>query len=415
MRAVQRKWSVWALASGCTLALAIASKAQGEAEPARLPPAAIAPVTAPVAPAVLIGDSSLQGKLDLGKMRLDGDVYKTKLRDGSEATLTLRPDLQAAAESVLEKARAPLGAIVVTTIDGRVLAYAGRRFEDAKSAPDFALPAKVWAPAASIFKIVTSAALLSKGVKKDSKVCFHGGLRSVEPSHLVDNPKRDSTCESLSFGLAKSQNAIIAKLASKHLNQKSLRAFAQRFGFDKDIRFAVATDQNHCSIPAEPLELARTSAGFWNSELSPLGGALLANTVASGGLKVEPRIVAQLHRADGSEVPVVGPAPERVIDEKVARDLAAMMEQTVSTGTARKGFHDGRGRPFLGDVKVAGKTGSLSRNEPTYLGYSWFVGFAPADDPEIVISVLLGNPMQWHLKAHTAARLVLEKAFPARH
>ena len=415
MRWVQGKWSFVALASVSALAVGVASRALGSPEASSpLPAAAIAHVATAPAPAVLIGDGSLEGQLDMATLRLDGEVFKAKLKGGGEAVLTLEPKLQAAAENVLERAKAPLGAIVVTSVDGRVLAYAGRRNQAPAVERDFSLPAKVWAPAASIFKVVTSAALLSKGVAPDAKVCFHGGLRSVDPSHLVDNPRRDRNCESLSYGLAKSQNAIIGKLAARHLNQESLRGFAKRFGFDQTMRFALQAEANRCDIPKEPLELARTSAGFWNSELSPLGGAVLANTVASGGLQVAPRIVAQVTRPDGASMPVVGPAPRRVIDEKIATDLASMMERAVSKGTARKGFHDRRGRPFLGDVKVAGKTGSLSRNEP-YLAYSWFVGFAPADDPEVVISVLLGNPMKWHLKAHTAARLVLEDAFTKRH
>ncbi|MBT8493078.1 MAG: penicillin-binding protein, partial [Deltaproteobacteria bacterium] len=107
------------------------------------------------------------------------------------------------------------------------------------------------------------------------------------------------------------------------------------------------------------------------------------------------------------------PAPRRVIDKKVAGDLANMMERAVSRGTARKGFHNRRGKPYLGQIKVAGKTGSLSTDDP-YTAYSWFVGFAPVDKPQYVISVLLGNPMKWHLKGHTAARLVLQKAFSGR-
>jgi peptidoglycan glycosyltransferase len=99
-----------------------------------------------------------------------------------------------------------------------------------------------------------------------------------------------------------------------------------------------------------------------------------------------------------------------VLDERVAAQIADMMIAACDSGTAYKGFHDRRGRPFLGGAKVAGKTGSLSVTSPAYRSYSWFVGFVPADDPQIVISVLLANPEKWHLKAHTAARMILEKA-----
>ncbi len=95
----------------------------------------------------------------------------------------------------------------------------------------------------------------------------------------------------------------------------------------------------------------------------------------------------------------------------VAQAVTRMMVGTTRYGTARKAFKDRRGRPFLVDIDVAGKTGTLTRRSPGYLQYSWFVGFAPAKDPEFVVAVLIGTPEKWHLKAHTAARMVLQKAF----
>ena len=58
---------------------------------------------------------------------------------------------------------------------------------------------------------------------------------------------------------------------------------------------------------------------------------------------------------------------------------------------------------------MAVMAGTLSDDGPSYTQYSWFVGFAPADAPEITISVLLGNAESWWLKAHTAARMVLDR------
>jgi peptidoglycan glycosyltransferase len=103
--------------------------------------------------------------------------------------------------------------------------------------------------------------------------------------------------------------------------------------------------------------------------------------------------------------------PRRVLDGRVAREVARMMIATIDSGTAFKGFHDLDRRRFLPQISVAGKTGTLVRSRPSYLEYSWFVGFAPSDEPTVSISVLLGNPERWHLKAHTAARMVLEAVF----
>jgi cell division protein FtsI/penicillin-binding protein 2 len=81
-----------------------------------------------------------------------------------------------------------------------------------------------------------------------------------------------------------------------------------------------------------------------------------------------------------------------------------MMVGTCEFGSASKSF--GRGR----DIAVAGKTGTLARTEPFYMEHSWFVGFAPADKPAVIVSVLLGNPENWHLKGHEAAKKLIDRA-----
>jgi penicillin-binding protein A len=102
----------------------------------------------------------------------------------------------------------------------------------------------------------------------------------------------------------------------------------------------------------------------------------------------------------------------------VAGQVGEMMRLTTSMGTARRSFRDRKGHPYL-PIDVAGKTGTLFyRGRPQdpalpsvvgmpengQLGYSWFVGYAPADNPRIAFAILLGNPIAWQVRAHTVAR-----------
>jgi cell division protein FtsI/penicillin-binding protein 2 len=353
----------------------------------------------------LVGDAALKSALDLSAAALANGRYTVKLGDGRTAMLTLDPALQREAEALLARARAPMGAIVVMSVDGRILALAGRR--SGNSAPQLAT--QVWAPAASIFKLITAAALVDAGVRPGAKVCYHGGVRSIVASNLVDHPRRDSACNDLSYAVARSQNALMAKLVHRHLEPARLRKVVEAFGISRAPAFALAAEPGRIHIPDDSLAFARVASGFWQTELSPLGGALIATTVASGGLAVTPRIVDRVVRGDVS-IPIESPEARRVIAERVARQVADMMVGTTESGTAYKGFHDDKGRKFLPNTRVAGKTGTLTRRSPDYVQYSWFVGFAPADSPEIVVSVLFGNPERWYLKAHTAARIILQKA-----
>jgi len=104
-----------------------------------------------------------------------------------------------------------------------------------------------------------------------------------------------------------------------------------------------------------------------------------------------------------------------------------MMVLTTSMGTARRSFRDRKGNPTL-PVEVAGKTGTLfyrgRASDPSlpatlpggeHLGYSWFVGFAPADKPTIAFAILLGNPAPWQLRAHSVARQVVADYLASRN
>jgi peptidoglycan glycosyltransferase len=359
----------------------------------------------------LTGDADLAGLVDPAKIERVGDRYELPLADGRRAILTLDPDIQTAAETVLARAKSPRGAIVVTATDGRILALAGRRTLDPKGGKDGIVDWReaidTWAPAASIFKIVTAAALVEAGVEPEARVCYHGGIRSVMESNLVDD-RADRRCEDLSFGLAHSQNAIIAKLTHQHLTPPSLADTAKKLGFTGPLpEFALRGDAGACELPTDKgVEFAKAAAGFSGTKLSVVGGALLANTVASGGMLVTPRLIAEV--VDGEHRQTVkDPAPRRVLARDVARKVGRMMVETCDSGSAARAF---RGAGKLGKGKVAGKTGTLSTWEPNYIQYSWFVGYAPADQPTVSIAVLLGNAELWHLKAHTAARLVLDEA-----
>ncbi len=367
--------------------------------------------------------TTLAELLDLDKLTITaaGDHYEAKLKDGRHAVLTLDPALQAFAEKLLAEARAPRGAIVAMAPDGRILALAGRRSEPvdktatddkADKAPkgdkkparegvfDWRLATEVWAPAASVFKLVTASALVAAGVDPGGKVCFHGGLRSVLESNLRDD-KNDSRCESLMYGVAHSNNAILGKLAFQKLEPGALTKFARELGISANLPGAELTGvAGAVDIPAvRDLNFAQSAAGFSGSQLSAVGGALLAATFADDGEQPVPTLIASI---DG--VAQVVPPRRRAVTAEVAKAVGKMMEATCEIGSAAKSF--GRHQA----VRVAGKTGTLTRTAPFYMEHSWFVGYAPAEQPQIIVSVILGNPENWHLRGHEAARRLIDRA-----
>ena len=82
-------------------------------------------------------------------------------------------------------------------------------------------------------------------------------------------------------------------------------------------------------------------------------------------------------------------------------------------GTARSAFRGRRGRPRLGPVAVAGKTGNLNGREPKGR-YEWFMGVAPADDPSVAVAVVQLHDHLWWQNSAAVAAGVLEQIFCER-
>lgn len=318
---------------------------------------------------------------------------------------SLDPELQGTTRKLLALARPVVGGVVAVHVPtGRILAWQEYRRRGQSGHPI----TEALTPAASLFKIVTTVALLERTpVLPSTKVCIDGGERSVERVHLTA-PARGSAalCRPFEEALGFSRNAVFAQLATEHLLHRDLLEVAERLGFNRPLAFETPAVMGSLTVPYNDLEFAQTAAGFRGSNLSVLGGAQLAYLVASGG--DAPRMTLE---ADETE-----PGAERgdpAMTPKTARRLRRMLEVTVHSGTCLEAFSDPDGRSYLGDIRVAGKTGTLKPRAkgPTT---SWFIGFAPSRSPELVVSVMLENSPVWRRKANHVARDVMRAYFHDR-
>jgi penicillin-binding protein A len=320
--------------------------------------------------------------------------------EGTEA-LTIAPLLQKELTDVLKLYQTPYAAVVaIEPSTGRVLAMA----EHSEADPGLrGLCTKALYPAASIFKIVTAAALLEEGVSPDATTCFHGGKRKLTPA-LLQNSEKDSRCDTMASALASSSNVVFGKLTQQHLDSTRLLAMAKAWRFNTAVPFPVPTDVSLAGIPDDDFGFAQAGAGFGDVFLSPLHGALVASAAANGGVWRAP----VLFECDAPKEPGLG---ERVMSVAAAAKLQSMLAQTVQSGTARRIFHE---RGFsLADA--AGKTGSLADKTP-FRDYSWFVGYAPASDPKIAVAAVIVNDPYWRIRAtwlgREAMRLYLSRPAP---
>jgi cell division protein FtsI/penicillin-binding protein 2 len=400
--------------SGSLIALAAPTATLSGAAQTTVPSAAQAPRSAKaqsVAVRLAPPPAPLPG-FDPLAHRAQGTQLVSDLPDGRVAELTLDPGLQAHVSSLLRQYEVPYGAVVaIEPNSGKVLAYVSHSSAN-PDAGDLARDPSP--PAASVFKVITAAALVDAGVSPEARVCYGGGMQRLVNADLVDDPKRDRHCASLAQALGDSINTIFAKLADRTLAPKVVERYAQAFGFGHALPFDVATRVSPAEVPLDRLELARTAAGFWHTHMSPLHGALIAATIANDGVMPRPLLVNRVLDAGGNPLFASSPSAYRnVISRTTARAVGHMMTETVTRGTSRSAFYDPRGRPFLPGISVAGKTGSLSSGQP-YRAYSWWVGFAPEDKPRIALAALIVNTPKWRIKASFVAREALRYQLVAR-
>lgn len=353
--------------------------------------------------------------LDLVHIAL-ADGAATAPADAGTAHLTLDAALQREAMGLMNAHHLPEAAIVLMDVaTGKLLVYASH--VESGAARDLCSEAS--APSASVFKIVTAAALVEDAhLGPDTKQCYSGGEQRISAADLVEDPQRDKWCVTLAGAMGRSINTVFARLAKERLTPAQLEAMAERFGYGDGVTFDAPVQPGALHIPNEPLEFARTAAGFWNTTLSPLQAAEMSAIVARDGEAIRPSIVEQVVAPSGA---IAFSAPEsragrRAIGRDTATQIETMMEQTVTQGTSYKAFHDGKGGTFLPGIQVAGKTGTLTENE-TQRYYTWFTGFAPAHRDagspvrQVAVAALVVNGPSWQVKANVIARDVLRAYF----
>ncbi len=411
----------------------------GRGSPEATPPAAVLELPALPAPVAPVASSRAPSHpvappfagLELTRIALGDDGASAPADEHRLAHLTLDPELQRAADRLMEAHRLPEAAMVLIDVaTGRLLVYASHIERADHGSPAVRdLCAEATAPSASVFKIITGAALIEDaGLSPDTRECYSGGEQKLLPSDIEDDPRRDKWCTTLAGAMGHSTNAVFAKLALHDLKRSSLEAMATRFGYGEPVPFDVAVQPSTLTLPSDPLGYARTAAGFWSSTLSPLEAAWLSATVARGGDAPRLSIVSGVEDANGASV-YLAPEPSsvrRVVQRDTAQALTRMMEVTVAEGTSFRAFHDSHGLSFLPGVVVAGKTGTLT-NAQDQRFYTWFTGFAPsrpllkegalegAKVPQVAVAVLVVNHPQWHVKANVLARELLREYFARQH
>lgn len=167
--------------------------------------------------------------------------------------------------------------------------------------------------------------------------------------------------------------------------------WSRRLGFGAPLPFDLPTQPSQLTHGGGPeggfrdkVELANAAYGQGETFVTPLQMALVAATVANEGLLMKPKLVDELRTASGATLPIGPQQLSRVIEPVDAGIIKAAMQRAVE-GELGKTF---AGAAKVPGVPTAGKSGTAElggRGEP----HSWFIGFAPVDQPRIAVAVLV--------------------------
>ena len=128
-------------------------------------------------------------------------------------------------------------------------------------------------------------------------------------------------------------------------------------------------------------EVMQTSFGQGNTLITPLHNAMLGAAIANGGVLMKPYLMDHVESAEGSTVKTFSPeAYGELMSSTEAGVMTELMEAVVNEGTGKKLKSN--------KYQAAGKTGTADFDS-TKEAHAWFVGFAPSDNPQIAISVIV--------------------------
>jgi penicillin-binding protein A len=270
-------------------------------------------------------------------------------------------------------------------------------------------------PPGSTFKLVTAAAALENGMTPATTFPNPPALDLPNSTAQLHNFGGEHCLGgapqlTLSQALTVSCNVVFGEIGLR-LGAEKIVDQATAFGFNRNIPLETPFVSGRIP-PAASFEgaesfVATSAIGQQDVRANPMQMALVAQAIANRGVELVPHLVREVRDADGRVIKTIEPEEYgRPISRQTASELTAMMVNVVNSGTGTAAQIPG--------IQVAGKTGTAET--PGGNPHAWFVSFAPAEDPQIVVAVVvlnggsLGSEATGGAVAAPIARSVIEAA-----
>jgi penicillin-binding protein A len=353
-------------------------------------------------------------------VRRVSDLITGRAPSGGSVELTINPAVQKAAYDALTR-RGYTGAVVaIKPSTGEILAMVSTPSYDPNrlSSHDGAQQQTAWNeatspqrhspltnraisaiyPPGSTFKLVVTAAALGSGrATPDTPLTAAAAVQLQDTTTLLrnfaDQPCGGGTTVTLTQALVRSCNTAFAQLAAS-VGENELRKQAQLLGIgQQDLTIPIPVAPSTVGAIPDTAALEQSGIGQRDVALTPLQNAMIAATIANGGVRMKPQLVRNLLAPDLSVLERFAPErAETAISRPVASQIRAMM-------VAAENSYRNEGK--ITGVSIAAKTGTAEhgadpKNTPPH---GWYVAFAPADNPQVAIAVVVEDGGDRNLEA----------------
>ena len=255
----------------------------------------------------------------------------------------------------------------------------------------------------STFKIITAAAALEEGVVKLADAFFCPGYKIVEDRRIRCARTTGHGAETFETGIMNSCNPVFMELGER-LGAENFVGYFKQFGLLSKTNIDLPGEAGtimHKTENIGPVELATISFGQ-SFQITPIQLVTTVSSIINGGTRVTPHFGVSVQDADGNTVKTFSyETHENICTAETSETMRYLLEKVVSEGTGKNAKIEG--------FSIGGKTATsqtLPRSDHKYI--SSFLGFAPADNPQVLVLVVINNPQGIYYGGTIAAPVAKE-------
>ncbi len=255
----------------------------------------------------------------------------------------------------------------------------------------------------SVFKIITTASAFEEGVVSLSDQFFCPGYKMVEDRRIHCHKRTGHGSEDFTQGIMNSCNPVFIELGLR-LGVDNIYKYFEQFGLLSrtgiDLPGEAATIM-HNKNNVGPVELATVSFGQ-SFQVTPIQLATTVSSLINGGKRITPHFGVAVKDDQGELIETLQyDVQEGIVSSETSQVLRTVLEKVVAEGSGKRAFIEG--------FSIGGKTATsqtLPRSANKYI--SSFLGFAPADNPQVLALVVINNPQGIYYGGTIAAPVVKE-------